>query len=469
MDGSSIAGERRRHDLLMRSLSEEHGFVPLRVEGRLPGSLRGTLYRTGPGLFEVAGRKIAHLFEGDGAVAAVRFDGQGASGAHRLIESEGLKEERLAKKALFGGAATWPDRMRSVLARKGKNTGNTNLLSHRGRLFALMEAAIPTELDPDTLETLGATRFDQTIRQSFSAHPHHVPSRKATYNFGLRYGRTTYLDLYELPDDAPIRHLGAVPLAMPVMLHDFVATERHLVFFVSPFRFELHKLLLGIRDFTKALSWEPAQGTEILIVPIDAPERVRRFRVDAFFQWHFANAFERADELVVDFVHYADASSIESIGTDTPLGGQTMRATIPHGRDTIAFVPLASHDGDFPLVDPRFSGVEHRTIFTTYDGRGENGLARIDVATGKTTLFRDSLSRYYSEAILVPSHAGAEDGEGHLLSLVLDGKSERAYVAVFDAEHLADGPVAKAWFAHHVPITFHGQFVPAHSGSVSAG
>jgi all-trans-8'-apo-beta-carotenal 15,15'-oxygenase len=38
---------------------------------------------------------------------------------------------------------------------------------------------------------------------------------------------------------------------------------------------------------------------------------------------------------------------------------------------------------------------------------------------------------------------------------------DRAFVAVYDAARIPDGPVAKIWLDHHVPITFHGSFVSA--------
>jgi len=44
-------------------------------------------------------------------------------------------------------------------------------------------------------------------------------------------------------------------------------------------------------------------------VPIDDPERVTRFTIDAFFQWHFLNAYERGNEVVVDVVRFPDFES----------------------------------------------------------------------------------------------------------------------------------------------------------------
>ncbi|MBC7171966.1 MAG: carotenoid oxygenase family protein, partial [Polyangiaceae bacterium] len=44
---------------------------------------------------------------------------------------------------------------------------------------------------------------------------------------------------------------------------------------------------------------------------------------------------------------------------------------------------------------------------------------------------------------------------------VLDARRARSHVAVFDAERLADGPIARAWFDEALPITFHGVFLGA--------
>ena len=40
-----------------------------------------------------------------------------------------------------------------------KNTGNTNIIGYAGRLLALLEAASPHELKPETLETVGLFDF----------------------------------------------------------------------------------------------------------------------------------------------------------------------------------------------------------------------------------------------------------------------------------------------------------------------
>jgi all-trans-8'-apo-beta-carotenal 15,15'-oxygenase len=65
-----------------------------------------------------------------------------------------------------------------------------------------------------------------------------------------------------------------------------------------------------------------------------------------------------------------------------------------------------------------------------------------------------------SEPIFVPRAESGPEGDGHLLTLVYDPKTHRSHVAVLDAQRLGAGPVARAFFDHHVPMTFHGLWWP---------
>jgi all-trans-8'-apo-beta-carotenal 15,15'-oxygenase len=48
------------------------------------------------------------------------------------------------------------------------------------------------------------------------------------------------------------------------------------------------------------------------------------------------------------------------------------------------------------------------------------------------------------------------EDRGWLLCEVLEGKSEKSFIAVFDAAELQDGPTAKVRLRHHLPMSFHG-------------
>lgn len=61
--------------------------------------------------------------------------------------------------------------------------------------------------------------------------------------------------------------------------------------------------------------------------------------------------------------------------------------------------------------------------------------------------------------LFAPRSPDAEEGEGYLLSIVYRADSHTSYLAVFDAQHVGDGPIGRAHFDHHVPAGFHGTWV----------
>lgn len=452
--------------LWTQDLPREHGFEPLEIEGTLPAELRGTLYRNGPGQFGQFGTRYSHPFEGDGAVTAIRFANGRALGASKLTDSAGLREERAAGRVLYGLAAPWLRRVGNMMRNRQKNTANTNVMLWQGRLYALMEAARPTEIDPADLTTRGETNLDGTIVSFFSAHPHRVASRRAIYNFGLEYGRKTKLHCYELPDTGPARRLAAVELPGPPMLHDFIATDTHLVFFVSPTRVDVPRMFLQLGGFTELFRYKPELGTEIICVPIDRPSEVVRFTVEAFYQWHFTNAFTRGRELVVDYVRYPDFSSFYEIGAFASGGGanalgqsQAHRAVIDLDAKTLRSEPVLARACEFPTVAPGREGREHALSYLVLGDLA--GIGKLDAQTG--TLVQEHLlpaTQRVTEPLFVPRPNATREDDGWVLALSHDDPSDRAFVAVYDAARIPDGPIARAWFDHQVPITFHGTFAP---------
>lgn len=456
--------------LWTEDLPREHGFEPLAVEGALPAELRGTLYRNGPGLHGQFGQRYAHPFEGDGAVTAIRFDGTGAVGAARLVQSAGLVAERAAGRILYGTGVPWLRKMTNLVRGRQKNTANTSVVVWQGRLFALMEGGKPTELDPRDLTTRGETDLGGTVVSMFSAHPHRVAARRAIYNFGLEYGRQTRLHVYELPDAAPARHLAAIPLPFAPMLHDFIATPSHLVFFLSPVKVSVPRILFGVGDFSDYFRWRPELGTEVICVPIDAPDQPVRFTVDAFYQWHFANAHSYGTELVVDYVRYPSFDSFTEIGdlTRAPTAldeGRPHRAVIDLAARTLVDHPLSDHSAEFPTVAPRVTGARHAYTYLAVDGLAAVG--KLDHATGALVAHALPATQRATEPVFVPRPGGTREDDGWLLVLCHDGPSSRAFAAVYDAARVADGPLARAWFDHHVPITFHGVFAPSDPAAIT--
>lgn len=454
----------------LQDLSRDHGFEPLRVEGRLPGRLAGTLYRNGPGRFSAGGKRVPHWFDGDGAISSVRVEGGAALGAARLVRTAGLEREERAGKRLFGGYGTPLARpFRELILKDSKNAANTSVLLWQGRLFATCEGGKPCEVDPESLATLGESTLGGVVVGAFSAHPHYVASRRATYNFGLTHGASsTQVDAYELPDQGSPRRIASFPLEGVRANHDFVATDRYLVFAFAPQYVSLLNVLLRGKALISSAAWKAAKGTEIVVVPIDRPSAIRRFRVDAFMLEHVVNAFERGGEVVFDYTHYPDSDALERfIGgltsgrVDAPLRAEVRRAVVDPERGTLRSEVILPRAVELPRVSPRVEGRSHRygyyVRFAASTADAPFGaLLKQDLETGRVDTYEPGDRRYPGEGVFVPDPDGKAEDDGWLLSMVYDARSDRSHLAILDARAIGDGPVATCHFDHAIPFGFHG-------------
>ena len=430
--GTHVAGARFVHprapaDAWHRAFSDlprEHGFEPLRVEGRLPDGLAARSTAPGPACSRRFGRRYAHWFDGDGAVSAFRFDGRGgASGAARLVQSRGLLEERRRGRPRYAAYGTpAPSLWRGLvsgLTRDIKNTGNTSVMIWQGRLYALVESSPPTELSTEDLATLGERDLDGAVVTSFSAHPHYVPARRAAYNFGVRYGRKVELDLYKLPDDGAGRAAG----------HDRARRRDH-----DP-RLHRHRAPPRLLRAAPAPAHVPhaLRPRQLLVEPALAPRgghrdprgphrraapRCAASPCPPSTSGTSPPRSSAADEIVVDYVRYPDFASNRWLGevvsgpAQSTLGGTLHRAVLDPARGTLVDEERAATVCEFPRVAASASDNRHvyAAAYASDAPDARHGmfdaLARIDVARGATEIVPLGPGQYPSEPVFVRRPGG---------------------------------------------------------------
>ena len=128
----------------------------------MPRELNGTLYRNGPNpQFDAPG---AHWFVGDGMLHAFHLENGRASYRNRWVRTPKWQAEHDAGRALFGGfGRKLPD---APAALTDGGVANTNIVFHGGRLLALEEAHLPTEIEPGTLATRGYCNYGGRHRRA---------------------------------------------------------------------------------------------------------------------------------------------------------------------------------------------------------------------------------------------------------------------------------------------------------------
>jgi len=489
---------------LMQDIEYEHDFKALRVEGKIPNDICGVLYQNGPGMFSSHGKKYGHVFDGDGLIRGVRIEDGKAFGIAKLVQSEGLKAEREAKRSIYLGAGTeqrgwqgFKDRLRLVLnsnkpapAAAAKNSANTSILLWQDRFLALFETDVPTELDFASLKTLGETSLGGVVKGSFSAHPHWVSERQCGYNFGITIGKNlaVYLDVYELPSSGACKKLNSIKLAWSPFahVHDFIATPKHLVFFIPPIHMPLHGIfniaVLGEAAFPQ-MEWREKLGTEVIIVPIDRPHEITRFRTDAFFPVHFSNAYEEGDRIVVDFCSSPDNSGYQLFGAShlgfpgkyyaekfksrDPEESVFRRAWIDVDAKDIKFETVWPNICEFPRIAPKRQGLKNEFVYMLQNPEGIESytpvyteILKLNLSSGESNRLCLGSEQFPLEPVFIGKEKAETEDDGYLLSMVYDGQQHLSYLAIIDAKKLEAGPLAKLYFDQALPISFHGMWYP---------
>jgi all-trans-8'-apo-beta-carotenal 15,15'-oxygenase len=455
-----------------RSLEDEHDSRINDLDGIVPVWLRGTLFRNGSGRNQLDGKWFPHWFDGDGMISAIRFDDDGVRYANRFVKTENYLDETRAGTIVHRGFGKMrPHGMLGNVFRQPANVSNTSVLVHDGRLLSLWEGGAPFELDPVTLETRRPETFDGKVK-AFSAHPKVDPATGEIFNFGIDYGPRTRLTIYRL-DHGGMQRIAAVALPYPVMNHDFVLTEHHLVFCLGPILVRSARMILGLASFDGALEWDGGKPTRILIVRRDGSGAPHWIETDAFFQFHFANGFEQDGALVLDLARYPDFATIgEALRTywrsEWPSLGMArltrLRVDLANGKVESRTFDTGTAN-EFPRIDPRRVGRRYRYAYIANKPSDsawglQHCLSRVDLESGTVDSHDFGQHRYPGEPFFIAKSANGPEAEGIVVTMVYDAAEHRSSIVGLDAADMSGRPLFIARLKHHVPYSLHGTFAP---------
>ena len=441
-----------------------------RIEGRLPDELRGTFYRNGPAVHERFGVRYRHLFEGDGMVQAFRFDGRGVTHRARVLATPKLVRETKAGRRLFSGFATEVNGGVPVRRADDVNTANISVLDHHGELLALWEGGSASVLDRDTLEWQGFKAWGQGLEGlPFTAHPK-VEADGTLWAFGYAFAPAPALVLYHIAADGTLVKAQALDPGPLGMVHDFVVTARHLVIVLPPLVLEPSRAEGRLLD---AFVWRPALGSRVLVVDKDDFDDRRWVQLPAGFGFHHGNGWEDTTG-TIRYDHCVAENATLMTGTmrDIMRGKFTPGAPERYARFTLhpdgrVEMEDSGEAAEFPRIAPALTGRRNRYVYTlgvSSIGASGWGLRRVvkrDLESGDSDSFDYGPGAVAEEHVFVPRRVPRSEDDGWLVGAFLDSTRGLTGVAVFDARHVADGPVARAWLDYPLPLAFHGQFTPA--------
>lgn len=447
------------------------------LSGKIPDGLRGTLYRNGPARLERSGVSVGHWFDGDGAILAVHFTDEGATGTYRYVQTAEYQAETQADRFLYGVYGMHrPGPIWKRWFQPMKNAANTSVLALPDKLLALWEVTNPYALDLQTLETIGLDNLGALPKElPYSAHYKRDPHTGEIFNFGVSIGTSVQLNLYKSDRTGKIIQKTAFKLDRYSIIHDFVLTQKYLVFFIPPMGMKILSVMLGLTTFSESLLWKPQLGTQVLIFDRENLSLVSRGETDPWFHWHFGNAYEDKDgSVILDVVQYSDfQQSNENLRevatgeTHTAAKGTLWQVRLnPQTGKVTTTQEVVNRKCEFPVVQQSQVGQPWRyTYISLLSKNGDiekdlyGAIARFDYKTETLTEADLGENRYVSE----PIHAQDTQNPdaGWVLTVVYDGNSDSSEVWVFDSDRLDAEPVCKLGLPSVIPHSFHGTWKPA--------
>ncbi|MGH8245169.1 MAG: carotenoid oxygenase family protein, partial [Gammaproteobacteria bacterium] len=458
----------------------------LEVDGNLPPELNGTFYRCGPDPRFPPRLGDDININGDGMVTMFRFADGHVDFRSRYVRTEKFKLETAARRALFGAYRN-PYTDDPSVSGRDRTTANTNAVFHAGRLFALKEDGLPHELDPDTLETKG--RFDYGGRmksETATAHPKIDPGTGEMISHGYEARGLASRDvaLQVISPDGNLSREEFFLAPYCSMMHDWAVSAEHLIFPLWSTTADLERIRRGGPHWM----FEPDRDLEIGIVRRDADMKdIRWYRLPPSGVGHILNAFSDGDKVYIDlfisernqfpFIQNVNGEPFDR-DKATP---RLTRWTFDLSKKSDGFSAKTFFEDfmEMPATDLRYQMHPYRHGFTAIVDRskplnaagtigiGWNTICRVDIAAGKMRRYYVGERTTCQEPCFVPRSQDAPEGNGWVLSVLnrFEGDTPTE-LAVFDAQHVAEGPLARIRMPFRLRAAVHGNWVP---GQVLAG
>jgi carotenoid cleavage dioxygenase len=487
----------------------EGNFAPVRdeltvtdlpVTGHIPDYLDGRYLRNGPNPIADVDPATYHWFMGDGMVHGVRLRG----GQAQWYRNRWVRTPSVAR-TLGESDPSLGRRPAAPLTSVGPNT---NIISHAGRTFALVEGGVANYELTDELDTVGQCDFQGTLAGGYTAHPKRDPLTGELHAVSYFFGRGNTVQYSVIGTDGKARRTVDITVTGSPMMHDFSLTEKHVIFYDLPVTFDsrqavaatpmprllqaparlLMSSLIGrvkVPDPVTArldssvpgnaslpYAWNPDYPARIGVMPREGGNGdVRWFDVEPCYVFHPMNAYDSEEgvggSVVLDVVRHPKMFATDLRGPNE--GPPTLdRWTVDLSEGKVRESRLDERPQEFPRVDERLVGRRHRYGYAMQTKADTGAVAgdsvlKHDLVGGGSAERSFGASRRASEFVFVPEGGGydstAGEDEGVLMGFVYDTDTNRSDLTILDAATLET--VAEVHLPVRVPNGFHGNWAPA--------
>lgn len=454
--------------------------LSLKIEGKFPEWLSGTLVRNGPVPVSIDNQCVSHWFDGLAMLHSFHIHEGKVNYTNKFLRSKAY--ETVFKEGSLNYEGFASDPCRSIFKKiftlffpqdKNITNANVNIAKYADAYVALTETPLPVHFDIKTLKTLGVFDYADELpkeRCFESAHPHHDVQNKETINYIVKYGpQSTYL-ITRMSDGSKTRKtIAEIEVKNPAYMHSFALTKNYIILTEFPFIVSsFFDMLFKNQGFIKNFSWKPELGTRFTVINRKTGQVLFSEKTEPFFAFHHANAFEQDNQIVMDIVTYPDASIITDLadfGQKTnkdwsPLDIKLKRFSISLETKMISQESIFENYFEFPrFYDEKYDGYPYQYLYGIDPRPLETNDSR---AIFKIDVNRKEVKKWLAkggspgEPIFVKDPDGKNEDDGVILAIVLDGIQQTCYLLILDAVSLTE--LGKAYVPYMIPDGLHGRF-----------
>ncbi|XP_060568361.1 carotenoid-cleaving dioxygenase, mitochondrial-like [Ruditapes philippinarum] len=459
------------------------------VKGSIPVWIKGSLYRNGPGMFEVGEHKFKHWFDGMSMLQRFHISDGKVTYQRKFLRSDTFLNNTTSGRITINEFATAasPDPCKNIFQRfltifeTDDMSDNTlvNVFPLKDELYTTTEIKYLNKIDPETL--------DRTEKN--------VPAKKE--------GET------EFPAGEIVFKTQSPWKIHFNYYHSFSMTENYFVFVQQPLLSNVPKILLGRKTgyaFASSLTGYPEIKNRFRIVDRKTGEEINADHViesDAFLYFHQINAYEEQGHIIVDISCHEDTKVLERFYmknlTSKEYEENLKNASEPEPRRYVIPLDLGKEEkgGDmvslerttakckkiddktfhlqpeiladigleFPQINYRkYNTKKYRYIYGVAFRHKKNPLttlAKVDAST-KTYIEWEEDKCYPSEPVFVPKPRGASEDDGVVVAAVNrvgEGDDDNScFLLVLDAKSFTE--IARVEFEgiERFPYDFHGVY-----------
>ncbi len=449
------------------------------VEGEIPSDMEGTFFRVGAEWYYPPKFPEDAFLHADGYISSFRFRDGKVGYKGRFVRTPRFEANLAAGRQQFGYYRNPFTNDEAVSGIDG-TVSNTAPLIHAGRLFTLKEDAHPIEIDPHSLQTIGFWDLgDRYASETFTAHPKLDPLSGELIAFGYEATGLASDDLFVYFIDAAGEVQREVRLKVPYvsLIHDFAVTQEHLIFPFACYTTSMDRLRAGKIHW----GWDRQLPSMIGIMRRDGDgSDIRWFKGPERCMMHTFNAYSEGNRVTL-YAPFYDSNffpffpNVDGSAWDPAKAVSYIRKLtfdLDKSDDTweeeILFPPPIS---DLGKVDPRYMTLPQRYAFTNFNdpsrpfdqtcaaglrGPVTNSYGRFDLHTGELDRYFVGDTHTLQECSFVPRRGSTQEGDGYLIGTVSNLAERRTELVIVDAQHLAEGDLARVYLPFRADAQVHG-------------